>query len=141
MRREVSPSSSRLSDAPPAELIDAPTAELIQLALRQTGDLVRAEASLATAELKADTFGAIVATVNMVAAVVLLALAAALGAVAALLALGASVPAALFTTAGILVVFGVVAGLVGIRLAPRQILEHSRERVGAEIREIEDHAS
>jgi len=141
VRREVSPSGSRFNDAPAAELVDAPTAELIQLALRQTGDLVRAEASLATAELKADAFGAIVATVNMVAAVVLLALAAALGAVAALLALGASMPAALFATAGILVVFGVVAVLAGARLAPRQILGRSRERVAAEIREIEDHAS
>lgn len=133
MQHEITPSGSSLGDAP--------TAELVELALRQTGELVRAEATLATEELKADAFGALVATINMVAAVVLLVLAVALGAVGGLLFAGTGLPAALLITAGGLVVCGLVAAIVGVRLAPKRILEHSRERVAAEIRQIEDHAS
>ena len=133
MRQEVSQSRPSLGEAP--------TGELIELALRQTGDLVRAEASLATAELKEDALGVVVATVNMVAAVVFLVMALALGAIGTLLVLGAHLPTALLATAGLLVVFGLVAAFAGIRLAPKRILKRSRERVAAELREIEDHAS
>jgi hypothetical protein len=133
VRQDASPSRPGLSDAP--------TGELLELALRQAGDLVRAEASLATAELKGDVLGALVATVNMVAAVVLLALAVALGAIAALLTLGAGLPTTLFATAGVLASFGFVATFLCLRSLPRTVLERSRERVADEIRQIEDHAS
>jgi hypothetical protein len=132
VRHEVSSSQS--------SICDAPTAELIALALRQTGELVRAEASLATDELKEDAFGAIAATVNILAAVVLFVLAIAIGAVAISLLLGADLPTALLATSGILGVLGLAAVVVGVRLAPKSVLGRSRERVAAEIREIEDHA-
>jgi hypothetical protein len=133
VRHEVSSSDSSLGQAP--------TAELIELALRQTGELVRAEASLAKAELMEDASGAIVATLNVVVAVVFLVFAVALGSVAVSLLLGAGLPTALLSTAGVLAVFGLVAVGIGLRAAPRRFLGRSRERVAAEIRQIEDHAS
>jgi len=127
--------------SPDSSLGEAPTAELIELALRQTGDLVRAEASLVKAELEENALGAIVAAVNMVATVVLFVLTVALNTINTLLILETNLPTTLLTTAGILVVFGLVAAIAGIHMAPKGVLGRSRERVAAEIHHIEDHAS
>jgi len=139
VRQDVFPSRPGTPSRP--SIGEAPTSELIELALHQTRELVRAEASLAKAELKEDALGALVASANLVAAVILLVLAIALGSIAALLMLGAHLPTALLTTAGILVVFGIVAAVAGVRVAPKRVLGRSRERVAADLRQIEDHAS
>jgi hypothetical protein len=122
-------------------LENAPTAELVERALRETGDLVRAEASLATAELKEEATIALFAVGMSTAAVALLAIGVACGVAAVLLAIGANVEATLFGTAGILAALSATVALVSKHMAPKRILERTRGRVSAEIREIRDRAT
>ena len=123
-----------------ATLQNAPTIQLIELALRQTGNLVRAEASLATAELRADAVSALLAAVTAIAGIVLLCLAIAFGVAAVLLVSGVKTTVALFVTGGVLAALGSFTVLVGMRIAPKGVAAHSRERVASKIRNIEDRA-
>jgi protein-S-isoprenylcysteine O-methyltransferase Ste14 len=122
-------------------LRNEPTAQLIELALRQTGDLVRAEASLATAELRADAVGALVATIAVMAGIVLFSLAVAFGVAAALLVSGVNLPVSLLATGAVLAALGGVTAIVSLRVVPRNVMVRSRQRVASKIRDIEDHAS
>lgn len=133
MHTEASASSTPLHGAP--------TAELIELALRQTGALVRAEASLATAELRADASAALLSAVAMIAAVTLFGLAIALLVAALLFALGEDLIVVLVGSGGTLGVLAGVAGFVALRILPKDLLRRSRERISGEIRRIEDHAA
>jgi len=121
-------------------LREASTSELVELALRQTGALVRAEAALAAAELKAEASGALLAATGMTAAVALFTLAVASLVIAVLLMLGATPLTVSLVTAGILATLGGVALAIAKRLAPKTLLERSRERIASELAEIEHRA-
>lgn len=108
--------------------------------MRQTGKLVRAEASLATAELREDAVGALLAAVTAIAGIVMFSLALACGVAAAFLIAGMGVLAALLATGGVLAAIGGITGIVCIRIAPKRVIARSRERVASKIHDIEDHA-
>jgi hypothetical protein len=127
---------------PGASLRNAPTVELLELALRQAGALVRAEVTLATAELRADAVAALLGAVGVITAVALFALAIALLAAAIMLILGANLVTTLFGTACVLAALGGVAIIAATRIVPKQgILRKSRERVAEEFREVGEHAA
>lgn len=126
---------------PGANLRNAPTVQLLELALRQTGNLVRAEASLATAELREDAFGALLAAVTGMAGVFFFTLAIGCGIAAALLASGVHVLTALLSTACILAALGGITGVISLKMVPKKVAARSRERVASTLRDIEDHAS
>jgi hypothetical protein len=123
------------------DLNDASAGELLENAFRQTADLVRAEASLATAELKTELISAVVAVAATTAALALATLAIAFLAAAVLFALGAGIAVLLAGTGGILAALAVTAWLVASKALPKKVLPHTRERVSAEIHRIEDHAT
>ena len=127
---------------PGAVLREARTVELLELALRQTGALVRAEISLATAELRADALATLLAAVSIIVAVALFALALALLVAVVLLAWGASVVTTLVGTACALVGIGTIAVFWATRLVPKKgILSKSRERLADDFRQVGEHAA
>lgn len=112
--------------------------ELVELALRQTGALVRAEAALAAAELRAEASEALLAAASMTAAMAFFALAITSLIVAVLLILGANVLTVSFATAGTLAALGALTLLVTKHFAPKNLLPKSRARIASDVREIED---
>ncbi|HEX7668209.1 MAG TPA: phage holin family protein [Polyangiaceae bacterium] len=125
----------------PSKLREPPIGDLIQDALHDATELVRAEFSLAAAELKKEAGLAMGAAAAWAATATFAVIAFTLLVAGAFLAAGAHWPVALLGTAGVFVALAIAGAVVARRLAPRHILGQARDRVANDVRQIKEHAS
>jgi hypothetical protein len=116
------------------------TADLVREAADEAKELVRIEVALAKDEARKEVKEIEGAAAAFAVAAAALIVCLALLAVAIVLAVGATVPAALIVAACFFVLAGIGAG-VGYALIPKKPLEHTRERVGADVHQLEEHAA
>lgn len=123
------------------EIGEPPISDLVEDALHDATALVRAELSLASAELKQEATAAAGAAAAWAATAIFAVIALAMLITAAFLAAGARWPVALFGTAGVFAALALVGAVLARRLVPKHILERTRDRVADDVRQIKDHAS
>ncbi len=116
------------------------TADLVMEAADEAKELVRIEVALAKDEARKEVKEIEGAAAAFAASAAALVVCLALVAVAIVLAVGATVPAALIVAACFFVLAAIGAG-VGYALVPKKPLEHTRERVGTDVHQLEEHAA
>jgi roadblock/LC7 domain-containing protein len=120
---------------------ETPISDLVGEALRDATELVRAELSLAAAELKKEATMAMGAAAAWAATATFAVIAFTMLVTAAFLAAGAHWPVALLGTAGVFVALAIVGAILARRLVPKHILARTRDRVANGVQQIKDHAS
>lgn len=128
-------------DSRPALLVspsDASTVQLVEAAFKETKELVRIEVALAKVEATRQAKAALRAGIAFGAAAVLGIIALTLGAVAIVLALGGSPGNALVVALGV-VLLGATAGLAGYSMLPKHPLEHTRQHLEDDFKQLKEH--
>jgi hypothetical protein len=118
---------------------DESSAQLIREALEEVRMLARAEVDLAKEDVRADLRRVEGAAIGFGIAAGCAMLFLSMLVVAIVLALGGTAVVALLVAAALLVL-AVAAGLTGYFVLPRKPLDQTRRRLGADMREIREHA-
>jgi len=116
---------------------DASTADLLKAAVEEARDLIKLEVELAKSDVASELARAKAATITLTLAAGALNLALAMVLFAVAVASHAEIVVSI-AAAGGLFVFAAVAGVAGVRKLPATILDRTRERLGDDIRQLEE---
>ena len=118
--------------------VEIPVAKLMEAALREGRELVKLEIQLAKLEAKKEVKKSLEASLGFVVAVMFGFMGLVLLVVALVLALGGTALAALGVAIGALLVGGGIA-LISYSLLPHQPLEHTRQHVADDLKQLKEH--